>query len=127
MPRVKGWAPGSPSRSSSPGVTSSAVYSGSIRNPGSDSRVVRLACHYPELPGTGCEPVGQEWSTRLPLVNGPMASAREAAQSLAARSGSSEHDVAIVLGSGWVPAVDALGPATTDIATTELPGFRPPA
>ena len=56
-----------------------------------------------------------------------MASAREAAQSLAERSGSSEHDVAIVLGSGWVPAVDALGPATADIATTELPGFRPPA
>jgi len=60
-------------------------------------------------------------------VTGPTASAREAAQSLAERSGSSEHDVAVVLGSGWVPAVDALGPATADIATTELPGFRPPA
>src|SRR6476619_3150042 len=56
-----------------------------------------------------------------------MASAREAAHSLAERSGSSEHDVAVVLGSGWVPAVDAIGPATADIATTELPGFRPPA
>ena len=42
-------------------------------------------------------------------------------------SGKLRPKVAIVLGSGWVPAVDALGPATTDIATTELPGFRPPA
>jgi purine-nucleoside phosphorylase len=56
-----------------------------------------------------------------------MESARNAAQTLAARTGVSGYDVAIVLGSGWVPAVDALGPADADIATTELPGFRAPA
>jgi purine-nucleoside phosphorylase len=28
-----------------------------------------------------------------------------------------------VLGSGWLPAVDALGVATAEIATTDLPGF----
>jgi purine-nucleoside phosphorylase len=56
-----------------------------------------------------------------------MESARRAAQTLAARTGVSGYDVAIVLGSGWVPAVDALGPADADIATTELPGFRAPA
>jgi purine-nucleoside phosphorylase len=56
-----------------------------------------------------------------------MESARHAAQTLAARTGVSGYDVAIVLGSGWVPAVDALGPADADIATTELPGFRAPA
>ncbi len=57
----------------------------------------------------------------------PIESARRAAQTLAARTGVSGYDVAIVLGSGWVPAVDALGPADADIATTELPGFRAPA
>jgi purine-nucleoside phosphorylase len=38
-----------------------------------------------------------------------------------------KHDVAIVLGSGWVPAVDALGPADAEFPVTELPGFLPPA
>ena len=33
------------------------------------------------------------------------------------------HDVALVLGSGWLPAVDALGEATAEIDTTDLPGF----
>ena len=37
------------------------------------------------------------------------------------------HDVALVMGSGWLPAVDALGEATAEVATTELPGFAPPA
>jgi purine-nucleoside phosphorylase len=60
-------------------------------------------------------------------VTDPIESARRAAQTLAARTGVSGYDVAIVLGSGWVPAVDALGPADADIATTELPGFRAPA
>src|SRR5688500_9897154 len=29
----------------------------------------------------------------------------------------------MVLGSGWLPAVDALGPATAEISATDLPGF----
>ncbi|GAB3199258.1 purine-nucleoside phosphorylase [Nocardioides hungaricus] len=33
------------------------------------------------------------------------------------------HDVALVLGSGWLPAVDALGEPTAEIGTTDLPGF----
>ena len=37
------------------------------------------------------------------------------------------HDVALVLGSGWLPAVDALGEVVADVATTDLPGFAPPA
>ena len=28
-----------------------------------------------------------------------------------------------MLGSGWLPAVDALGEATAEIDTTDLPGF----
>ena len=53
--------------------------------------------------------------------------ATAAARTLAEVTGAERHDVAIVLGSGWVPAVDALGQATADIAVTDLPGFLPPA
>nr|WP_216658818.1 purine-nucleoside phosphorylase [Nocardioides sp. zg-1230] len=38
-------------------------------------------------------------------------------------TGVERHDVALVLGSGWLPAVDALGEATAEIDTTDLPGF----
>lgn len=53
--------------------------------------------------------------------------AEQAAAALAERTGISRHDVAIVLGSGWVPAVDALGPAQAELEVTDLPGFLPPA
>ena len=42
---------------------------------------------------------------------------------LARLTGVERHDIALVLGSGWLPAVDALGEATAEIATTDLPGF----
>jgi len=50
--------------------------------------------------------------------------ARRAADRLAELTGVPQHDVALVLGSGWLPAVDALGEATAEIATTDLPGFH---
>jgi purine-nucleoside phosphorylase len=53
--------------------------------------------------------------------------AAQAAAALAERTAFARHDVAIVLGSGWVPAVDALGDADADFPVTELPGFLPPA
>ena len=49
--------------------------------------------------------------------------AQEAADRLAELTGVARHDVALVLGSGWLPAVDALGEATAEIETTDLPGF----
>ena len=49
--------------------------------------------------------------------------AREAATRLAELTGIEQHDIALVLGSGWLPAVDALGEVTAEIATTDLPGF----
>jgi purine-nucleoside phosphorylase len=49
--------------------------------------------------------------------------AQEAAARLAELTGVDHHDVALVLGSGWLPAADALGEATAEIATTDLPGF----
>lgn len=55
------------------------------------------------------------------------ADAAAAAAALAERTGVARHDVAIVLGSGWVPAIDVLGEASHDLAVTDLPGFLPPA
>jgi purine-nucleoside phosphorylase len=52
--------------------------------------------------------------------------ARRAARAIAERTGIAEHDVAIVLGSGWRPAVAALGPPTVSLSQAELPGFAPP-
>ncbi|MEP9384066.1 purine-nucleoside phosphorylase [Nocardioides sp. KR10-350] len=53
--------------------------------------------------------------------------AKEAAATLAELTGVEKHDVALVLGSGWLPAADLLAPdgqsPTAEIATTDLPGF----
>jgi purine-nucleoside phosphorylase len=53
--------------------------------------------------------------------------AQGAARALAAATGAERHDVAVVLGSGWVPAADELGKPDAELAVTELPGFPPPA
>ncbi|GAB2885705.1 purine-nucleoside phosphorylase [Nocardioides pacificus] len=53
--------------------------------------------------------------------------ARQAAHALAEITGVEKHDIALVMGSGWLPAVDALGEATAEIPVTDLPGFAPPA
>ncbi len=53
--------------------------------------------------------------------------AAEAAAALAEQTGVAQHDVALVMGSGWLPAVDALGETVAEVATTDLPGFAPPA
>lgn len=50
--------------------------------------------------------------------------AQQAADALAERTGVPQHDIALVLGSGWLPAVEALGEANAEIATTDLPGFH---
>jgi purine-nucleoside phosphorylase len=49
--------------------------------------------------------------------------AQQAADTLARLTGVARHDVALVLGSGWLPAAAALGDATAEIAATDLPGF----
>ncbi|MGA8545527.1 MAG: purine-nucleoside phosphorylase [Mycobacterium sp.] len=56
----------------------------------------------------------------------PDALARRAARFIADGTGIAEHDVAIVLGSGWAPAVAALGSATAELPMAEVPGFTPP-
>jgi len=59
-------------------------------------------------------------------VTGPEALARRAAELIADGTGVAEHDVAVVLGSGWAPAVAALGSPTAVLPMAELPGFTPP-
>ena len=43
------------------------------------------------------------------MTTDPMDAARAAANTLTELTDIARHDVAIVLGSGWVPAIDALG------------------
>jgi purine-nucleoside phosphorylase len=57
----------------------------------------------------------------------PQDLARTAAERLRELTGVDRHDVALVMGSGWLPAVDALGEATAELSTSDLPGFAPPA
>jgi purine-nucleoside phosphorylase len=57
----------------------------------------------------------------------PQDLATEAADRLRELTGVERHDITLVMGSGWLPAVDALGEATAEVSTTDLPGFAPPA
>jgi purine-nucleoside phosphorylase len=49
-----------------------------------------------------------------------------AAAAIAERTGVPRHDVAVVLGSGWGPAVEALGTPSAVVPMAELAGFAPP-
>jgi purine-nucleoside phosphorylase len=60
------------------------------------------------------------------LQGDPRAAAEAAAARLCELTGADTHDVALVMGSGWSPAADALGDAAFEFAVTELPGFPPP-
>ncbi|QLQ11344.1 MAG: purine-nucleoside phosphorylase [Nocardioidaceae bacterium] len=53
----------------------------------------------------------------------PQQAAAEAAEKLAELTGQASHDVLLVVGSGWLPAVDALGETLAEVKTTDLPGF----
>ncbi|MBV9822229.1 MAG: purine-nucleoside phosphorylase, partial [Actinobacteria bacterium] len=63
------------------------------------------------------------------MPSDPAELAAEAARELARRTGAERHDVALVLGSGWLPAVASLAEragADLEFPSTELPGFSPP-
>ena len=57
----------------------------------------------------------------------PRELAVKAAGALRELTGIEHHDIALVMGSGWLPAVDALGEITAEVSFTDLPGFAPPA
>ena len=65
--------------------------------------------------------------TSSETLTDPAVLARSAATEIARLTGVAAHDIAVVLGSGWIPAADALGGPDTDIDVTDLPGFHPPA
>ncbi|MFD7260951.1 purine-nucleoside phosphorylase [Streptomyces sp. NPDC059874] len=60
-------------------------------------------------------------------VTDPFAAADAAAARLRELTGVESHDVALVMGSGWAPAAEALGAPEAEFSVTELPGFPPPA
>ena len=61
------------------------------------------------------------------VLDDPYVAAKLAAQSLSELTGVDRHDVALVLGSGWLPAAELLGTASHDLPVTDLPGFAPPS
>jgi purine-nucleoside phosphorylase len=66
--------------------------------------------------------VSQEHSSQEPF---DLAAA--AARRLEEKTGVDRHDIALVMGSGWLPAAEALGDPLAEVAVTELPGFARPA
>lgn len=50
-----------------------------------------------------------------------------AAGALAAETGVHRHDVAVILGSGWLAAADRIGKVEREMAVTALPGFPRPS
>jgi purine-nucleoside phosphorylase len=61
------------------------------------------------------------------LYSDPLQAAAIAASEIASRTGFASHDVALVMGSGWVGAVDALGSPSYECNAEEITGFFPPA
>ena len=61
------------------------------------------------------------------LYSDPLQAAAIAASEIASRTGIATHDVALVMGSGWVGAVDALGTPRYECNAEEITGFFAPA
>ena len=60
------------------------------------------------------------------LYSDPLLAAEKAATEIAERTGVATHDIALVMGSGWVSAVDDLGIPAYECSAEELTGFLPP-
>ena len=61
------------------------------------------------------------------LYSDPLQAATQAAAEIAARTGVTTHDIALVMGSGRVTAIDALGEPIYECNAEDLTGFLPPA
>lgn len=62
-----------------------------------------------------------------PSTDGPTVAAQAAAHRIAEISGIGQHDVALVLGSGWGGAAELIGETVAEVPAAELPGFTAPA
>lgn len=60
-------------------------------------------------------------------MSDPYGLAAQAATRLRELTGTDAFEVAVVLGSGWAGAADALGETVTTFAVTDLPGFAAPS
>lgn len=60
------------------------------------------------------------------LYSDPLAAATAAAKEITERTGVASHDVALVMGSGWVSAVDVLGTPVYECNADDITGFLPP-
>ncbi|MDP9075715.1 MAG: purine-nucleoside phosphorylase [Actinomycetota bacterium] len=65
-------------------------------------------------------------STTDPAID-PFGTARAAAQQVAELTGVDRHDVAVVLGSGWMDAADVMGDVEAEFAVVDLIGFPEPS
>jgi purine-nucleoside phosphorylase len=61
------------------------------------------------------------------LVADPFSQAETSAAALRERTGANGFDVAVVLGSGWQAAADAIGPPEVEVPLAELAGFKQPS
>lgn len=59
-------------------------------------------------------------------MSDPQAAANDAATAISEQTGVPTHDIAVVLGSGWAPALSALGEPSASVPMADLPGFTPP-
>ena len=57
------------------------------------------------------------------MAQDPWALVSEAAAAIVERTSVQQHDVLVVLGSGWMPAADRFGETVVDVPIAELPGF----
>jgi purine-nucleoside phosphorylase len=60
------------------------------------------------------------------LRKDPIGAAEKAAKEIKKITNKQKHDVALVMGSGWISAADRLGSPTHEFAVTELTGFPAP-
>ena len=61
-----------------------------------------------------------------PLYSDPLGTAHKAAAEISRLTGVEKHDIGLVMGSGWVGALDALGEPTHEFNADDVIGFLPP-
>ncbi|MCC3266540.1 purine-nucleoside phosphorylase [Arthrobacter gengyunqii] len=61
------------------------------------------------------------------MSNDPFELAQQAAKYIAEQTGVPNHDIALVLGSGWGEAAELIGETTATLDATDIPGFSAPA
>lgn len=63
----------------------------------------------------------------MTLADDPFDVAQRAAETIRSRTGVPDHDIALVLGSGWAGAAAQLGDVVADLPAAEVEGFAAPA